>query len=82
MSHAKGKMTIKEYGGYDSIYLDGKCMCSAVNKDISNRIIACWNSHDALLAACKYNQRLLTENIGQATHAIALNEAAIAKARG
>ncbi len=34
-----------------------------------------------LLAACKYNQRLLTENIGQTTHAIALNKAAITKAK-
>lgn len=34
---------------------------------------------DALLTACEYNQRLLTENIGQATHAIALNKAALTK---
>ena len=34
-----------------------------------------------LLEACEYNNRLLTQNIGQATHAIALNEAAIAKAK-
>ena len=36
---------------------------------------------DDLLAACEYNQKLLTENIGQTTHAIALNEAAIAQCK-
>ncbi|KKN26096.1 hypothetical protein LCGC14_0878130 [marine sediment metagenome] len=60
---------------------------NAKEQAILSRLVLCWNSHgaltkqrDALLAACEYNQRLLTENIGQATHAIALNEAAIAKA--
>ena len=56
MAETKGKMTIKEYRAYDSLYLDGKCVCSSVSKDISKSILECWNSHDDLLAACEKAQ--------------------------
>lgn len=68
MSEQKGEMTVKKYGGHDSLYIDGKCWCSGVSKEISHRIALCWNSHDKLtehrdklLAACKLiEKRLLT----------------------
>ena len=47
------------------------------NMKFHTDITSLTKQRDALLAACEYNQRLLTENTGQTTHAIALNKAAI-----
>lgn len=48
MEHTKGVMTVKEYGGRDSLYIDRKCWASGVSKEISHRLALCWNSHDTL----------------------------------
>ncbi len=82
MSHTEGELKhVGIEGGWDGLECNGELLFKLVLNNTANatHAVLCWNSYDALLAACEYNQRLLTENIGQATHAIALNKAAITK---
>ena len=58
---------------------------SVTGGDISAEQLSKWayrrlRTWPALLEACKYTQELLAHGVGQATHALALIEAAIAEA--
>ena len=82
-------MTKKEFAD------DWKHFCSCIDFGRSNldadsirfmnegpgKILETIKQRDDLLAACEYSHTLLLRKIGQTTHAVALLEAAIAKAK-
>ncbi len=53
MSCTKDKLELKKYRGLDAIYLNGKCICKLAFTEYAEHLVRCWNSHDALLEACK-----------------------------
>ena len=59
--------------------LDIETYEQAKGKSIDELVATLKQQRDDLLDACKYSHTLILRKIGQATHAVALLEAAIAK---
>ena len=56
MSESKytpGKLIIKLYRGLSAIYLGNQCICKVAFPEYAELLVKCWNSHNALLDACK-----------------------------